>query len=118
MCRNTISGEDASGPLVKTNCYSFQPLVCCLISSLEVVDQSILILLQACVLYILRVGVTDQMTEPTQRSFLLFLGKQVWFSLCSCCFDFIEMTYAESFAPSLFPHFLAYSSNHLKLLLP
>ncbi|KAK3212082.1 hypothetical protein Dsin_016788 [Dipteronia sinensis] len=30
----------------------------------------------ACVLYILRVGVTDQMTEPTQRSFLVFLGKQ------------------------------------------
>ncbi|KAH7554386.1 hypothetical protein JRO89_XS12G0185600 [Xanthoceras sorbifolium] len=31
----------------------------------------------ACVLYILRVGVTDQMTEPTQRSFLVFLGKQL-----------------------------------------
>ncbi|RHN44030.1 hypothetical protein MtrunA17_Chr7g0214901 [Medicago truncatula] len=31
----------------------------------------------ACVLYILRVGVTDQMTEPTQRDFLLFLGKQI-----------------------------------------
>jgi hypothetical protein len=34
-------------------------------------------LLKACVLYILRVGITDQMTEPTQRSFLVFLGKQV-----------------------------------------
>ncbi|XP_044468488.1 protein SWEETIE isoform X3 [Mangifera indica] len=33
----------------------------------------------ACVLYILRVGVTDQMTEPTQRSFLVFLGKQLIF---------------------------------------
>ncbi|XP_052195097.1 protein SWEETIE isoform X2 [Diospyros lotus] len=31
----------------------------------------------ACVLYILRVGVTDQMTEPTQRTFLVFLGKQL-----------------------------------------
>ncbi|KAF8399147.1 hypothetical protein HHK36_015012 [Tetracentron sinense] len=31
----------------------------------------------ACVLYILRVGVTDQMTEPTQRSFLVLLGKQL-----------------------------------------
>lgn len=31
----------------------------------------------ACVLYVLRVGVTDQMTEPTQRNFLLFLGKQL-----------------------------------------
>ncbi|PSR87811.1 HEAT repeat-containing protein isoform 1 [Actinidia chinensis var. chinensis] len=31
----------------------------------------------ACVLYILRVAVTDQMTEPTQRSFLVFLGKQL-----------------------------------------
>ncbi|KAJ4850066.1 hypothetical protein Tsubulata_019358 [Turnera subulata] len=31
----------------------------------------------ACVLYILRVGVTDQMTEPTQRAFLVFLGKQL-----------------------------------------
>ncbi|XP_057950084.1 protein SWEETIE isoform X2 [Malania oleifera] len=31
----------------------------------------------ACVLYILRVGVTDQMTEPAQRSFLIFLGKQL-----------------------------------------
>ncbi|XP_004306022.1 PREDICTED: HEAT repeat-containing protein 5B isoform X1 [Fragaria vesca subsp. vesca] len=31
----------------------------------------------ACVLYILRVGVTDQMTEPTQRSFLVFLGQQL-----------------------------------------
>lgn len=35
--------------------------------------------LKACVLYILRVGVTDQMTEPTQRSFLVFLGRKV------CC---------------------------------
>ncbi|XP_042482269.1 protein SWEETIE [Macadamia integrifolia] len=31
----------------------------------------------ACVLYILRVGLTDQMTEPTQRSFLVLLGKQL-----------------------------------------
>ncbi|PRQ53156.1 hypothetical protein RchiOBHm_Chr2g0163391 [Rosa chinensis] len=31
----------------------------------------------ACVLYILRVGVTNQMTEPTQRSFLVFLGQQL-----------------------------------------
>ncbi|KAF7133259.1 hypothetical protein RHSIM_Rhsim09G0080700 [Rhododendron simsii] len=31
----------------------------------------------ACVLYILRVGVTDQMTEPTQRSFLVVLSKQL-----------------------------------------
>nr|KYP59481.1 HEAT repeat-containing protein 5B [Cajanus cajan] len=31
----------------------------------------------ACVLYVLRVAVTDQMTEPTQRSFLVFLGKQL-----------------------------------------
>ncbi|XP_058187917.1 protein SWEETIE-like isoform X1 [Rhododendron vialii] len=31
----------------------------------------------ACVLYVLRVGVTDQMTEPTQRSFLVVLSKQL-----------------------------------------
>jgi hypothetical protein len=31
----------------------------------------------ACVLYILRVGVIDQMMEPSQRSFSVFLGKQV-----------------------------------------
>ncbi|CAK7344401.1 unnamed protein product [Dovyalis caffra] len=31
----------------------------------------------ACILYILQVGVTDQMTEPTQRDFLVFLGKQL-----------------------------------------
>ncbi|KAK4279829.1 hypothetical protein QN277_011541 [Acacia crassicarpa] len=31
----------------------------------------------ACVLYILRVGVTDQMTEPTQRNFLVFLGMKL-----------------------------------------
>ncbi|KFK41114.1 hypothetical protein AALP_AA2G087800 [Arabis alpina] len=31
----------------------------------------------ACVLYILRVGVIDQMTEPSQRSFSVFLGKQL-----------------------------------------
>ncbi|XP_065620348.1 protein SWEETIE-like [Quercus suber] len=31
----------------------------------------------ACVLYILRVGITDQMTEPTQRNFLVFLGTQL-----------------------------------------
>ncbi|XP_024982998.1 protein SWEETIE isoform X2 [Cynara cardunculus var. scolymus] len=33
--------------------------------------------LQACVFYILRVGVIDQMTEPTQRVFLVNLGKQI-----------------------------------------
>uniref|UniRef100_A0A6N2MN55 Uncharacterized protein n=1 Tax=Salix viminalis TaxID=40686 RepID=A0A6N2MN55_SALVM len=32
---------------------------------------------KACILYILRVGVTDLMTEPTQRGFLVFLGKQI-----------------------------------------
>ncbi|KAK9272135.1 hypothetical protein L1049_002505 [Liquidambar formosana] len=31
----------------------------------------------ACVVYILRVGVIDLMTEPTQRSFLVLLGKQL-----------------------------------------
>lgn len=31
----------------------------------------------ACVLYILRVGVTDQMMESSQRSFLVFLGNQL-----------------------------------------
>ncbi|KAL3844866.1 hypothetical protein ACJIZ3_002269 [Penstemon smallii] len=31
----------------------------------------------ACVLYIMRVGITDQMSEPTQRGFLIFLGKQL-----------------------------------------
>ncbi|CAA6670474.1 unnamed protein product [Spirodela intermedia] len=31
----------------------------------------------ACVLYILRVGVADQMTEPTQRSFLVLLCRQL-----------------------------------------
>ncbi|XP_031395568.1 protein SWEETIE isoform X2 [Punica granatum] len=31
----------------------------------------------ACVLYILRVGITNQMTEPTQRSFLVFLGRKI-----------------------------------------
>ncbi|MCL7033976.1 hypothetical protein MKW94_027185 [Papaver nudicaule] len=31
----------------------------------------------ACVLYILRVGVVDQMTESTQRSFLVILGRQL-----------------------------------------
>ncbi|XP_074287369.1 protein SWEETIE [Silene latifolia] len=31
----------------------------------------------ACVLYILRVGVVDQLTEPTQRSFLVVLGQQL-----------------------------------------
>ncbi|MBA0847683.1 hypothetical protein Goshw_021366 [Gossypium schwendimanii] len=35
------------------------------------------VLLKACVLYILRVGVTDQMTEPCQRSFTVFLGEQL-----------------------------------------
>ncbi|XP_068658237.1 protein SWEETIE isoform X2 [Aristolochia californica] len=33
----------------------------------------------ACVLYILRIGVVDQMTEPTQRSFLVLLGRQLEF---------------------------------------
>ncbi|XP_052159221.1 protein SWEETIE isoform X1 [Oryza glaberrima] len=31
----------------------------------------------ACVLYVLRVGVADQMTEPTQREFLVFLGRKL-----------------------------------------
>ncbi|PIA63576.1 hypothetical protein AQUCO_00201132v1 [Aquilegia coerulea] len=31
----------------------------------------------ACVLYILRVGITDQMSETTQTSFLVLLGKQL-----------------------------------------
>lgn len=33
--------------------------------------------LKACVLYIMRVGIMDQMSEPTQRGFLVFLAKQV-----------------------------------------
>lgn len=37
--------------------------------------------LKACVLYILRVGATDQMTEPTQRSFLVLLARQVCWHL-------------------------------------
>lgn len=45
-------------------------------------------LLKACVLYILRVGVIDQMMESSQRSFSVFLGKQVllfiWTALCPC----------------------------------
>uniref|UniRef100_A0A803LAT9 HEAT repeat-containing protein n=1 Tax=Chenopodium quinoa TaxID=63459 RepID=A0A803LAT9_CHEQI len=41
------------------------------------VDTSIDAQALACVLYILRVGVVDQMTEPTQRSFLVILGKQL-----------------------------------------
>nr|CAB3470555.1 unnamed protein product [Digitaria exilis] len=32
---------------------------------------------QACVLYVLRVGAADQMTEPTQREFLVFLGRKL-----------------------------------------
>ncbi|CAN6221242.1 unnamed protein product [Urochloa humidicola] len=31
----------------------------------------------ACVLYVLQVGVADQMTEPTQREFLVFLGRKL-----------------------------------------
>ncbi|KAF8667911.1 hypothetical protein HU200_052539 [Digitaria exilis] len=31
----------------------------------------------ACVLYVLRVGAADQMTEPTQREFLVFLGRKL-----------------------------------------
>ncbi|XP_062228917.1 protein SWEETIE-like isoform X3 [Phragmites australis] len=31
----------------------------------------------ACVLYVLRVGVADQMTEPTQCDFLVFLGRKL-----------------------------------------
>ncbi|KQK18234.1 hypothetical protein BRADI_1g39436v3 [Brachypodium distachyon] len=31
----------------------------------------------ACVLYVLRVGFADQMTEPTQREFLVFLGRKL-----------------------------------------
>lgn len=50
-------------------------------------NQLIFWCLKACILYILRVGVTDQMTEPTQRAFLVFLGKQVcWHnSNLFCC---------------------------------
>ncbi|XP_072983205.1 protein SWEETIE isoform X2 [Typha latifolia] len=36
----------------------------------------------ACVLYVLRVGVADQMTEPTQRSFLVLLGRKLESSDC------------------------------------
>ncbi|EPS72441.1 hypothetical protein M569_02317, partial [Genlisea aurea] len=31
----------------------------------------------ACVLYIIRVGIVDQLSEPSQRSFLIFLSKQL-----------------------------------------
>ncbi|KAL2896473.1 Protein SWEETIE [Bienertia sinuspersici] len=41
------------------------------------VDTSIDAQALACVLYILRVGLVDQMTEPTQRSFIAILGKQL-----------------------------------------
>ncbi|KAK2986819.1 hypothetical protein RJ640_011044 [Escallonia rubra] len=41
------------------------------------VDSSVDAQALACVLYILRVGITDQMTEPAQRGFLLLLGKQL-----------------------------------------
>ncbi|KNA19796.1 hypothetical protein SOVF_058220 [Spinacia oleracea] len=41
------------------------------------VDTSVDAQALACVLYILRVGVVDQMTEPSQRSFLVILGKQL-----------------------------------------
>ncbi|KAA8530559.1 hypothetical protein F0562_005268 [Nyssa sinensis] len=41
------------------------------------VDTSVDAQALACVLYILRLGVIDQMTEPTQRSFLVLLGKQL-----------------------------------------
>ncbi|KAM7524202.1 hypothetical protein LguiA_014104 [Lonicera macranthoides] len=41
------------------------------------VDSSVDAQALACVLYILRVGVTDQMTEPTQRGFLVLLGEQL-----------------------------------------
>lgn len=33
---------------------------------------------KACVLYIVRVGITDQMSEPIQRGFSVFLAKQVF----------------------------------------
>lgn len=36
--------------------------------------------LKACVLYILRVGITDQMSEATQSGFLVVLSKQVFHS--------------------------------------
>ncbi|XP_020536843.1 protein SWEETIE isoform X2 [Jatropha curcas] len=41
------------------------------------VDDSVDAHALACILYILRVGITDQMSEPTQRGFLVFLGKQL-----------------------------------------
>lgn len=34
---------------------------------------------KACVLYIMRVGITDQMSEPIQRGFSVFLAKQVFY---------------------------------------
>ncbi|KAJ4781926.1 HEAT repeat-containing protein [Rhynchospora pubera] len=37
----------------------------------------------ACVLYILRVGVADQLTEPAQRDFLVLLGRKLESSDCS-----------------------------------
>ncbi|OAY83386.1 HEAT repeat-containing protein 5A [Ananas comosus] len=37
----------------------------------------------ACVLYILRVGVADQMIEPTKRNFLVLLGQKLESSDCS-----------------------------------
>lgn len=56
---------------------------------------------KACVLYILRVGMVDQMTEPTQRSFLVILGKQVcWIKVraideCQWCISVSFSIYAS-----------------------
>ena len=49
-------------------------------------------------LYILRVGVVDQMTEPTQRSFIAILGKQVCWSdlrLLIMSFDVYNCTFTS-----------------------
>ncbi|WOK94226.1 HEAT repeat-containing protein 5B isoform X6 [Canna indica] len=37
----------------------------------------------ACILYILRVGIADQLTESSQRSFLVFMGKKLESADCS-----------------------------------
>ncbi|XP_042449151.1 protein SWEETIE-like [Zingiber officinale] len=37
----------------------------------------------ACVIYILRVGIADQLTESSQRSFLIFLGKKLESADCN-----------------------------------
>ena len=46
---------------------------------------------QACVLYVLRVGVADQMTEPTQREVLVFLGRKVGILLVINCKKYLSL---------------------------